>query len=389
MANTLGNYNEIFFAQEAIALLYQRLGLGGRIYRGLAEQFVHKGDTAKLRRPSSFVVNDAGGAVQDIVARGLDVTIGFHKEVKFALTDKDFTLSNEQIISDHITPAVYALSKYIDAALGTVIYQATPWYKTITGGATSIIDDLTDARAILFNNAVDTDALNGMVGGITEAKILKALYASGMQPNQQDPALRTGSMGQLLGIDFWANQNTPRHTSGVAADFTGAVNNGPGYAAGVQTMAVNGLTAAATLKIGDIMLVTGHTQQYVVTADAVADGAGAIAALSFAGGSDSGNKGLESAVVNAQVVTFILLGAAKQQNLIFHRDVAALCVVPLPNGPLQNKAANVAAVTDEKSNLSLRAAMWWDPGTKKTFVALDIMFGYAMLDSTKSIRLSE
>ena len=57
--NTLGNYNETFFAQEALIQLEKALGMAGRVYRGYDPNPQVKGSTIQIRRPSSFTAQAA------------------------------------------------------------------------------------------------------------------------------------------------------------------------------------------------------------------------------------------------------------------------------------------------------------------------------------------
>ena len=51
--NTYGNYNEAFFAQEALPLLENALGLAGRVYREFERDTKEVGDTTQIRKPST------------------------------------------------------------------------------------------------------------------------------------------------------------------------------------------------------------------------------------------------------------------------------------------------------------------------------------------------
>lgn len=375
---TLGNYNEIFFAQEALIQLEKALGIAGRVHRGYSPEPVARGDTVRIRRPSTFVAANAPAAASDVATDSVTISLNKWKEVKFGLTDKDLSLSAPQIISDHIRPAAVALADVMDQDLAG-LYTDVPWKTTFT--ATPVLADLGGLRQVMFDNKVplkDPAMLHAMVGSTEELEFLKGLAASGMQPRQQDPSLRDGSMGRLFGFDVFANQNIKSHTSGVSADATGAVNNAAGYAKGATVMAVDGLTISGTFKIGDSFSIAGHTQRYVFTADETADGGGAIAALDFA-------PGLEAAVADNDVVTIFLGGAAKRQNLAWHRNAFALATAPLSElgGQL---GARIVTVNDPITNLSLRSRMYYDGDNSQVKVALDVLYGFVTLDRNLAVR---
>jgi hypothetical protein len=106
MANNLGLYNPIFYAQEAILQLEKALGMAARVYRGYEEErkTFGRGDTISIKKPSTFTASDAPSVAQDVNTDKVDLTLNFWREVKFKLTDRELALSSEQIIADHIRP---------------------------------------------------------------------------------------------------------------------------------------------------------------------------------------------------------------------------------------------------------------------------------------------
>jgi hypothetical protein len=259
--NTLGNYNETFFAQEALIQLEKVLGLAGRVYRDYSPAPAAHGDTIQIRRPSSFVAADAPAADSNLATESVSIVLNKWKEVKFSLTDKDLSLTSDKIISDHIRPAAVAIADQIDQDMAA-LYKDVPWHSTLT--ATPVLSDVSALRKIMFNNKVplrDPGMLHLMVGGNEEQAFLNALAASGNMPNQQDPSLREGSMGRIFGFDAWANQNTPLHTSGVAADATGTIDGV--NAIGATQIAFSAVSAGITWVAGDSFSIAGDPQRYV------------------------------------------------------------------------------------------------------------------------------
>ena len=66
MSNAFGNYNEIFFAQEALLVLHKALGMAGRVFRGYDPSPQAYGDTIRLRRPTAFTAANAPAAATDL-----------------------------------------------------------------------------------------------------------------------------------------------------------------------------------------------------------------------------------------------------------------------------------------------------------------------------------
>ncbi|MGE3276730.1 MAG: P22 phage major capsid protein family protein [Vicinamibacterales bacterium] len=379
MSNTLAAYDPIFYAQEALIQLEKALGLSGRVHRGYDKNPQEKGSTITISAPSTFIAQDAPSSAQAVSASSISISLDYWKEVKFALTDKELSFTGEKIITDHIRPAAYALADKIDQILAG-LYVDIPWYMSWSSPAA--VGDVTSLRQILFDNKVPLN-VPGMVHCMVDGQIGKELLdISAFTQNQGGGQAAvntqmTGHLGTRYGIEFFENQNTPSHTSGTMADPAGAVDLVAGYDAGTKTIHVDSITAAGTLKAGDIMTVTGHTQKYVLTADATADGGGDID-VSF-------EPGLESAVVNDQVVTFTVLGSAKTQCLAFHQHAFALAMAPLSE--LGNQlGAKIATVHDPVSNLALRSRLYYDGDNSKVVVALDCLFGVRTLNRNLAAR---
>ena len=376
MSNAFGNYNEIFFAQEALLVLHKALGMAGRVFRGYDPSPQAYGDTIRLRRPTAFTAANAPAAATDLNPDSVTVTLDQWKEVKFLLTDKDLSLTRPRIIADHITPAAYALADAIDQA-GAALYKKIPYGNQAS--STFALSDITAAHQGMFNNKVpmnDSANLHAMVGGSMQANILNKLTATTASATQ-DPALMRGAITSLYGFNWFANQNTPSHTSGVAADNAGTVNGA--NAIGTTSIAVSNFQAAGTLKTGDILTITGDPQQYNVAADVTFSSGAATITIT---------PGLKQATVASEVITATLFGSAKVQNILFHRNAFALAMAPLSElgGQL---GARIATVTDPITNLTLRSRMYYDGTNSAVHVALDVLYGWAILDPNLAWRLSD
>lgn len=374
MANDLGNYNETFFAQNALIQLEKALGMASRVHRDYEPTPQAHGDTIQIRRPSTFTAQDAPSTAQDVATEKVSIVLDQWKEVKFKLTDKELSLSSDRVISDHIRPAAYALADKIDQTLAA-LYVDIPWLQVMS--ATPALADLTALRNLMFDNKVPLNdgLLSFMMSGAVEAAYLNAMSASGMQPNQQDPAFRNAETGRLFGFSPFANQNTPSHTAGVAADFTGTVDGV--NAKGATTLLFSAVTAGITWKKGDPFTIAGHTQRYVATADGT-DADGAAASIAFA-------PGLEIATAGAEVITITLGYTAKAQNLGFHRNAFALAMAPLSRlgGEL---GARISSVSDPKTGLALRARMYYVGNSSEVHIALDALYGVKTLDRNLAVR---
>jgi len=376
MANTLGVYNPVFYAQEALIQLEQALGMAGRVYMGYDEErrAFGKGETVNIRRPSTFTAADAPATAADITTETVAMTLNYWREVKFKLSDKELTFTGERIINDHIRPAAYALADDIDTKL-SLLYKDVPWFADL--GGTPGVSDITGQQQILFDNAVPQDDLHMMIDGKTQNSFLQ-LSAFSQQQGAGDAGVATqqrGTLGTKFGFEVFANQNVQTHTPGVSADAAGAVN-GAG-AVGDTTLVVDAFEASGTVKAGDILTLTGYTQKYVVTADA-----------SFSSGAAtlSINPPLKTIVADNTVATLDLDATNVKQNLAFHRNAFGLVTAPLSDAA-RELGAKVATIQDPVTGLALRSRIYYVGNSSEVHVAIDVLYGVQTLDPNLASRL--
>ena len=90
MANTLGNYNETFFAQEALIQLENVMGMASRVHRDFDGETRSKGDTIQIRRPGTFTAANAPATASDLSTESVSVTLDQWKEVSLSSPIKSF-----------------------------------------------------------------------------------------------------------------------------------------------------------------------------------------------------------------------------------------------------------------------------------------------------------
>lgn len=376
MANTLGYYNPVFYAQEALIHLEKALGMGSRVHRGYeAERRTYgRGEYINIHKPSTFSAADAPSTAADLDTGSEQIQLAYWREVKFKLTDKELAFTSEKIIDDHIRPAAYALADDIDQKLAA-LYKDVPWYYDIAD--TTVVADITGVKKVMFDNAVPFDGrVHYMIGGALQ-KGLEDLSAftqwQGAGPAGAE-AQRTGSLGMKYGFELFANQNTPSHTAGTCADATGAIDLGAGYDKGDTTVHIDGVTDGGDWNIGDSFVIAGNSQRYAVTAD-----------VTFTGGEGdvSFTPGLAADVADDAVVTGRV--DSHVANLAFHRNAFALALAPLPE-MARELGARVKTVTDPKTGLTLRSRIYYVGNSSEVHVALDVLYGVKTLDPNLACR---
>jgi hypothetical protein len=377
MANELGVYSPIFYAQEALLNLEKALGMASRVHRGFeAERNTRNwGETISIRRPSTFTAQNAPSAAQDLATDTVNVTLDQWKEVKFSLTDKELAISEDRIVDDHIRPAAYALADEIDMQ-GTSLYTDVPWFRDQAGGSAAIAD-LVGTRQVLFDNAVplgDPGMVHFMLSGQAEADLLALnTFHNADSDASGGDVQRRGTLGTRFGMELFANQNTQDHVSGGMTDKSGLTNGAT--AVNATTIAIDAIDATGTINKGDILEVAGVTQKFAVTANVTAVGGAATVAVT---------PKVPVAISDNTAVTVIQQDDT--QNLAFHRNAFALAMAPLPDQANRLPGVLVQSVQDPVTGLALRARIYYDGDNSKMNVALDCLFGWKTLDPNMAAR---
>jgi len=376
-SSVLDVYNPIFYAQEALVWLQNTLGIANTVHRGFeAERSRGLGDTISIRRPGTFTVGDAPDTAVGLDTESVDITLNQWKEVKFALTDKELAYTGERIIQEHIGPAAYALANNIDAALWalyTDVGARTAW------GTATAAAELAAVRKKMFDNQVPLNMGNlyfGM-GSTMESELLAdAIFTQHQGAGELGVQTAiSGRMGTKFGMELYAAQNCPSHTSGTTTDLAGAVNNASGYAKGATSIALDAL-GTGTILAGDTLTFAGHTTEYAVTADVTIAANAATVAIS---------PPLQAAVADNEVVTLVS-DDETEVGLAYHRNAFALAMAPLPE--IGNElGARVAVVQDPQTGLALRSRLYYVGNSSQVHVALDCLYGVKTLDPRLAVRV--
>lgn len=381
MPNTLGNYNEIFFANEALIQLEKALGMAGRVYRGYEEErrTFDRGDTIQIRRPGVFSAQDAPSSAQDVLPERVSITLNRWKEVKFVLTDQELAYTTERIIEEHIRPAAYALADNIDQALVS-LYKDVPWFYTTNASPGSVVTDLTGPHRVLFDNRVpmsDESMLHFMVDGVMQQNLLgNSAFAQWQGAgNEGVQTQMSGALGRRYGMNFFANQNVTTHTTTPVTNTTG-VTNGT-FSRGATTVNIDAGTLTGTVVPGDIIQFAGHSQNYAITTTNTASG-NAINGLGI-------SPALQADLADGVSTTIIQAAVDGVQRMAFHRNAFALAMARLPETG-NGLGARMASVQAD-SGLSVRSRMFYDGNNSRVYVALDVLYGIRTLDPNLATRV--
>lgn len=379
MSNTVLNdlgyaYDPYFYGNRAITQLEKNLVFAGSVYRGYDRNVGERGQYINIRKPDTFVVNDAPSAAQDVDPENIQIQLNQWKEVKFKLTDKELTLGAEPLIMEHIDRAAYALAAYVDqqvAGLGEDI----PWYQDLS--STPAVGDITASRRILSQNNVPVFDQNNMFLMLDPLATEGFLNLTAFSQNQGagDVGVNTqltGSLGRKFGFNTFETQNIQNHTTGSASTTTLALNGAATARSTVVNIDAGSVTG--TLAKGDVITFAGHSQKYAITGTKTAS-SNAFTAVGISP---------PLAVDVADNVVITLVQDTHSMNLAYHRDAFALAMAPLSDAA-SGLGVRVGTVT--RNNISIRSRVYAMPDTSQIAVALDVLFGIKTLDANKAVRL--
>tara|TARA_R110002020_G_scaffold41325_6_gene121999 strand:+ start:3622 stop:4776 length:1155 start_codon:yes stop_codon:yes gene_type:complete len=382
MANTLGNYNPLFYAQEALIQLESQLGMASRVHRGYDDErrAFGKGDTISIRKPGTFTVNNAPATAEDITPETSSIVLDQWKEVKFKLSDKELAYTQQRIIEEHISPAMYAMANHVDGVLCGL-------YTDVGNGATFNASDdkalvnISACRKIQRDLGVPLDSsMSLMVDSTMENAFLNDTAFSQHQGagNVGVSQQQTGTIGNKLGYNIFSNQNVSAHTGGTLDDLAGTVDGT--FAKGATSVTVDALdTNGETVKAGDTFTIAGDTQVYSITADNTVSGNEMTLAIS---------PPLAVAPSDGAVVTFVATDDFSGVGLAFHKNAFALALAPLPDQLPNNMGAQVATVSDPRTGLAIRSRMYYVGNSSEVHVAFDVLYGVKTLDPNLACRLN-
>lgn len=370
MANDLSVVAPKLLAQGLMALRENAVmpRLVNRDYEAEAAQ---KGTTVTIPIPSAIA--DRAVAPNVVPPASVDsaptqalIPLDQWREAPFHLTDREVLESMNGVIPMQASEAIKSLVNYANAFIMSK-------YKGVygqfgTAGTTPFATDTSDAtgpRKILNNQLAPLDSRRFVIDPDAEANALNLRAFQDMSFSGSAAGIVEGQINRKMGFDWYMDQQVPTHTKGVA---TGTPLSNGVTAIGATSVPTDGWTndTVGILLEGDLISFAGHSQSYVVTADADSGATTGPATLSIAPALQAQvNDGEAITVVNDHVV-----------NLAFHRDAFAFA-----SRPLQDSAEGLGSIietaTDPVSGLSLRLEI--SRQHKQTQFSYDMLFGAALV----------
>lgn len=393
-------------AKLAVRILENELVAAGLVHRAYEDEFAtnvngyKKGATVSIRKPAQFTVRDGAVAVsQDVTEGQTSITVDKQRGVDFEFTSKDLTLSVTDMAERVIRPAMIALANDVDREVLALTKNVANWVGT---PGTTVASFAAMARAAerfdLLGVPQERNAILSPTDHWGVAGSQTALY---MQATAER-AYRKGMIGDIAGLDTYKSPNVRTHTfgprggtplvNGGAQNVTYASVQDTAAVGGVQSLITDGWTAAAASRVaaGDVFTIANvfavnpvtkatqpYLQQFVVNAAGSSDASGNLTLSITPAIITSGPFQTVSAVPadNAAITFLGTASAGVAQNVAFHKNAFALCVVPM-----EKPEGAVRCARESYKGLTVRLIPFYDGVNDISKWRLDVLFGVKTLD---------
>lgn len=341
------------------------------------------GSTIRIRKPTRYESRTGQNiSVQSINEQYTNITVGEMVGVDVEVTSTELALQLDDFNREVLNPAMVTLANKIDSLLyGTTVGISN--FVGTAGTSPNSFSIASDAESRLDSFGVPQGKDRFMMLKSFDAGSMRTALYNTFNENFNKDIIMNGSMGNLSGFDCYSTQNIIRPSRGSASLGTPAINNGNQSG---TSLILDGLTASVQIKQGALFTIagvnslnptsrtdTGQLAQFVVTADAQADGSGNVTltiSVNDQGITDTGPyRNVSQLPPDNALVTF---QATHTKNLAYHREAFALVTVKLPE--LANgESAYQRNMMDPKSKINIRMTRQYQIANDQYVLRFDVL----------------
>jgi hypothetical protein len=393
-------------AKEALMQLDNNLVAAKMVYRAYESEFGEAkiGDKITIRRPVKYALRTGAVAqMQDATEGKVVLTVDTQRGVDLRFPSKDMTLSIDKFADRYLKHPMIALANQVDLDILGMYKYVWNWAGT-PGQTLSNYASFIKGPQRLDEMAVPSP--RSAVLCPADFYGMASSFTGSYVPDIAKTAIQKSKLPMVGNTDCYSTQNVVNHTVGAWAGtpVIASTSGGTGvttYLASkdtnTSTILVDGLTNLTTVKAGDVFTIADvyavnpvtkqtlpYLQQFVVTADVTADGDDDLLTISPAIITSGQYQTVSAAPVAGKGLTELGTGGSiYPQNLVFHENAFALCMVPmeLPEG-----ATKKSRVSHE--DLSIRVICDYDIINDVNMWRLDILYGIKPIYPDLATRLS-
>lgn len=350
------------------------------------------GDTIYVSKPARFIPQttfDITSSQQDIVEEKVALTLDTISTVGVNIDSSQFAseIDVKTVIKRVVKPAMSSIAQDVEQRFLEKATDATFNSVGTAGSTTFDTDTILSSREKLHKSLCPKDSERYFLGDSTAMRSAvnarKGLFQSSTEIDKQ---YKMGYIGTSDGFHWMENELLNTHTLG--NDVTGVAVNDAAAATGASTLAVDGLTTTTgTVTKGSVFTIAGvnavhpitkqdmgFLQQFVVTADATADGSGeatlSISPTIYSSASD----GLQNvSALPADDAALVFVGSASTaytQSLSYHKNAFRCVSVPL----IMPQNAEFAA-QETVDGITVAVIRDFDVNTRKMITRIDFLGG--------------
>ncbi|MFQ5915613.1 MAG: P22 phage major capsid protein family protein [Nitrospinota bacterium] len=402
MANTLLVPDII--TKEALRVLHNQLTFLRTINRDYDDQFAREGakigSNLRIRMPNQYTVRS--GLVmdtQDVTETSQTLSVATVRGVDMNFTSEELTMSIDNFSQRILRPAMSRLAAEIENIVLSNVYMDIYNFSGTAATTPATINAIHNARTKLNQGLAPKDAnRHVLVDSVAMAAIAggeKGLFHMG---SELERAFAQGFFGRASGMTIWESELVPNHTNGTRDDTTPLTNGTDQTGA---SLVCDGFDANATINQGDVFTIAGvyavnpetkgqysHLQQFVVTANATADGSGnATLSISPSIVTTGATQNVSAAAADGSALVFEAAGgsgaasAVIAQDLAYHRDAFTFVTADL------ELPANVEASRQVFDGISMRYVRDFDIVNSKHPARFDVLFGYRTIRPEWAVRM--
>ena len=409
MANSFITPSHI--APEALRHLENEMVLGNIVHTDYSKEYVSKGETISIRRPTQFraVDNnlDITGVRQDIEQATIPLTLDQTATIPVELSVKDKTLSFDRFSEDIIKPAMIEMKQKIETAIASTYWKFYHFGGT-PGTSPSTFLSLANMSAIMSDGAIPMSpryAVHGTDASMALADGLKGVFVQ----QKAKSAFEEAMIGRYGTFDNYMSVDAPSHTVGAygGTPLVNGANQNVTYANSKatwsQSLVTDGWTNSTTgvLKRGDVITIagvfavnpvskqnTGRLQTFTVMADANSGASTGPATLTISPPMiTSGPYQTVSAAPADNAAITVKTGAAgavHKQSLLINPKAIALVSRPLSI----ESGAGVKTASRTGNKVAISVTEFVNGETLAHTIRFDMLFKADVIDPRLGARLS-
>ena len=402
MANSILTIDMI--TRKALEILENNLVITRNCNRQYDDSFAVEGakigSTLRIRLPDRALVTDGAALqVQDDNEQFTTLTVSSQKHIGVNFTSAELTMQLDDFAERVLKPRISQLASSVDADVANAykgIYSSvgTPG----TTPSTSLV--LLQAQQKLNEYAAPMNDRYATVNPAANANLVEGMKGFFNPVDTISRQFKNGLMGTgVLGYDeINMSQSIVQHTTGSRSASDTILVNGAVSTQGQSTINLDGGTASATFKQGDVFTIanvysvnpqtrqsTGSLQQFVVTADATAS-SGAWTSIAISPAIYTSSNALatvDSFPADNAAVT--VLGAASTtypQNLVYQKNAITLGTADL----LLPQGVDMAS-RQVHNGISLRIVRQYDINNDRMPCRIDVLYGYSVIRAPMAARI--